>query len=187
MALPSKVALKAPAIGSTVSKAQVSLVWTKSAPHISKYRLQLALDDRFTDLLINDSTLADSSAIARDLQDGDNCWWRIQARNAEGWGEWSQGYFIVALSSALRKPNPDAAPRVSAGDGIIRYRLPSGVPVSIRAWDAQGKVFLSLTHVYQPAGAYELPIPSGPRNSPLMLEFAAGNHVEMMELRRARK
>jgi uncharacterized protein (TIGR02145 family) len=181
--LPAKVALRTPAPGSRISTDQVPLAWSKSAPGITGYRLNLAQDSLFTDMRI-DSTLTDTSTIIRDLEDGRTYWWRIRARNAEGWGEWSQpGSFTVSLPSLLRKRASGAAPILSSGDGTIRYHLPSGAPVSLRVYDMQGKIVFSREHLYQPAGRHEVFLASAPRHVPLVLEFKAGNRSGNLPLR----
>jgi len=60
----------------------LNLVWNKSLD-VSKYRVQVALDSLFNIIVINDSTLTDTTKSISGLSPLTNYWWRVASRNSE--------------------------------------------------------------------------------------------------------
>lgn len=81
-------ALIAPAPGDTLLPSGVSLLWNRSISATS-YGVQVATDAAFTALVVNDSTVTDTSFAVRPLPPDQQYYWRVRGRNAGGSGEWS--------------------------------------------------------------------------------------------------
>lgn len=79
---PAAPVLVSPANGATDQATSQSFVWRASAS-ATGYRLQLATDSLFTSLILNDSTLTDTTRIAT-LPGNTTIFWRTQASNTGG-------------------------------------------------------------------------------------------------------
>jgi hypothetical protein len=73
------------AVGQNLS---LTLVWNKSLT-ATNYRVQLATDSLFAGMIVNDSTLTDSTRVVSGLNPLTNYWWRVNAKNVNGNGVYS--------------------------------------------------------------------------------------------------
>lgn len=89
-ALPSERPLT-PADNATNQPLSVTLVWNKSALATS-YRVQVSTDSLFSTLILNDSTVTDSTKLVSGLTSGTNYWWRVNGKSGTGTGAWCQSY-----------------------------------------------------------------------------------------------
>lgn len=87
--LPSQVVLVSPTHGATINADSVRCIWRQSAPAVTNYWFERATDSLFTTNRIIDSTLTDTSTITRQLANNQTYWWRVRAKNAAGWGPFS--------------------------------------------------------------------------------------------------
>jgi len=62
------------------------------------YHLQLALESGFDNLLVNDSTLVDTTGGVSSLEENTVYYWRVRARNAVGAGPWSDAWSFATLT-----------------------------------------------------------------------------------------
>lgn len=87
-----------PADAATVSDTVVRLVW-RSIPQAQRYHLQVSRDSSFRSLMVNDSTLRDTTYLLRSLANRSQYFWRVRGRHATlGWSEFSaRSSFSVAL------------------------------------------------------------------------------------------
>jgi hypothetical protein len=83
--------LVSPANNATGQNLSLTLVWNRSAGALS-YRVQLALDSMFTNLILNDSTVTDSTRTVSGLNPLTYYWWRVNAKGS--------GMGVSAFSSA---------------------------------------------------------------------------------------
>ncbi len=103
--LPAAVTLVAPANGATVTTDSVQLVWQSSQPEILHYLLEVSLSPDFDTLVVNDSSLTDTTFWFTGLSDSTTYYWRVKAHNASGWGEYSEVWeFTTQLSTPLELP-----------------------------------------------------------------------------------
>jgi len=105
--------------------AAVSLQW-RSIPQAQRYHLQVATDSLFATLVVNDSTLRDTTYLLRSLRNRTQYWWRVRGRHATlGWSEFSAAsWFQVVLP--LQVPTLYEPPDTVALDaGPIRFRWSS--------------------------------------------------------------
>jgi len=72
-----------------VGSNSVQFVWQKCEPAVSGYWFEQSTDSLFTHSTV-DSTLTDTINIVRLQADRTDLWWRVRARNAAGWGPFSE-------------------------------------------------------------------------------------------------
>lgn len=88
-----------PVNNATSQPLSVTLVWNKSAL-ASTYRVQVATDSLFNTLVLNDSTVTDSTRLVSGLANGTNYWWRVNGKSGAGTGAWCQVYRFTTQSVA---------------------------------------------------------------------------------------
>ena len=95
---PGEVLLVLPLSDTSINIDTVRFRWNKLTG-ATVYRLQVATDSLFKKLVVNDSTLTDTSRGLQGLRDSGSYWWRAGAKNAKGWGSYSAiAHFGVALT-----------------------------------------------------------------------------------------
>lgn len=114
-----------PQHGATIADTTVQLVW-RSIPPAQRYHLQVAHDSAFIALIVNDSTLRDTTYLLRSLQNRQTYYWRVRGRHATlGWGEFSA---TVRFGVALPLQTPilyEPRDTVPIDAGLIRFRWSS--------------------------------------------------------------
>ena len=96
--VPDIVRLESPPDMAQVSADSVVFRWYTGKPQIERYWFEIATDSDFADLYM-DTTIADTFKTYANLTNDSGYWWRVRARNQEGWGEFSQTFrFAVMLS-----------------------------------------------------------------------------------------
>lgn len=109
-------------IGDTTA---VQLVW-RSIPQAQHYHLQVSSDSSFSTLIVNDTTLRDTSYTLRSLRNRQSYYWRVRGRHATlGWSDFSAAMrFDVALP--LQVPTLyEPGDTVALDGGPIRFRWSS--------------------------------------------------------------
>ncbi|MEO0078123.1 MAG: hypothetical protein ABIK86_03880 [candidate division WOR-3 bacterium] len=100
-----------PLFGDTLTANPVRMVWSRS-PTAYRYRVQLADNPGFSPVLVDDSTLTDTSFLYS-LPDYSRTFWRVRARNIAGWSQWTApAYWFCVVTHTpgelnLAYPNPD--------------------------------------------------------------------------------
>jgi|GEM_PF-4365132 len=111
VAVPDNAVLIYPAPRSINVLPLCVLQWRKSN-RAETYSLQLSGNSEFTDLLLNESSLTDTSFSAAPLVYDHDYFWRVKARNVGGETEWTTSEFrtIIAApdSPLLSEPQNDA-------------------------------------------------------------------------------
>ena len=160
VAIPAAVSLISPAQGDTIGADSAQLVWRRPDSTVTRYWLEIGVDSTMTNANI-DSLSGDTAKVVKSLINKRTYWWRVRACNAAGWGAFGEKYyFSVAL------PYVEVLPEhfqlllhslcLRESDRVIRYSLPRQSQVSMRMYDMQGKLVISLVNSYQPAGLYTL-------------------------------
>ena len=91
LAAPTAPSLVSPANNSTGNPTSLTLIWNKSA-NATSYRVQVATDSLFNSIIVNDSTLTDSTKSISGLSDNTSYWWRVNAKNGGGTSAYSTSY-----------------------------------------------------------------------------------------------
>ncbi|WP_407931549.1 VWA domain-containing protein, partial [Ignavibacterium album] len=85
--------------------------WKKALENqktILKYQFELATDYQFNNIIVNDSTLTDTTHTVNGLNYASTYYWRVRAKNQVGWGTWSDIWYFSthSMSSfAIISPN----------------------------------------------------------------------------------
>lgn len=183
VSLPQIVTLKSHNMGDTVKVDSVLLKWLKGTPIISSYQIQFSKNIGF-DTSITDSSMTDTSWMAKGLVDKTQYYWRVKAKNDAGWGGWSTtGMFVYS------KPAPVSLPqkfelRFSSqiSGGVLKYALPQSSMVRISLYNLQGAKVYSQNYGLQAAGYYSVSIgQSGLSNGQYLLQFI----VDKMEIKKS--
>ena len=99
--------LSSPPDSSTGVPSTVTLHW-QSSPGASSYRVQVSTVPTFSTVLIDDSTVTDSSRAVSALNSNSQYFWRVKARNANGASGWSEVWTFRTAQL------PPAAPLLSS-------------------------------------------------------------------------
>ncbi len=127
-----------PADAATNVDPAVALRWTKSAT-ATNYRLQVSTDTSFTSgLVVNDSTLTDTTKTMAGLLNLTKYYWRVRAKNSGGWSNASTTVSFTTISAIplapaqLTPPNNAVNQQVNAvirwnkSNNALTYRLQVG-------------------------------------------------------------
>jgi hypothetical protein len=178
VALPGQVALAAPTDADTLGSDSCLAVWQSASPAVTRYSLEYATDVSMTSP-ITDTTITDTTRVLRGLSDNTVYWWRVRARNAAGWGPFSQTRSFRVLIP-LRATTPQAFDmRVAGATGsadAIRYALPQRVHVSLLIYDLLGKMALRAVEREQAAGYYRASLAGLPVGR-YVVRFRAGEYA----------
>ncbi len=93
--VPGSVSLLYPIVNDTINTDSTLVVWLKENPNVLKYQVDISSDSLFVNV-ISDSGVTDTLKTLRDLTNKTKYWWRVRARNSEGWGAFSStGSFFI--------------------------------------------------------------------------------------------
>jgi uncharacterized repeat protein (TIGR01451 family) len=104
IAAPAAPILVTPLNGSPNQTLSPALFWNTSAT-ATNYELQAATDTSFTQKVIpDDTTLTDTSKSITGLLNGTTYYWRVRAKNAGGWSNWSTRWSFTTIIAAPAAP-----------------------------------------------------------------------------------
>jgi hypothetical protein len=95
---PQAPLLVSPLNNANAQNCSLALVWNKSIAAES-YRVQVSTDSLFSSLIINDSTLIDSTRSVSGLSPLTYYWWRVNAKNIGGTGNYSTAWEFRTVGS----------------------------------------------------------------------------------------
>jgi hypothetical protein len=100
VALPAAPVLVAPANGDSLSIQKPVLKWNTVAT-ATTYRVQVSTASTFATLLINDSTRTTSTDTVATILSAGTYYWRVNAKNANGIGDWSSIWSFRIYSTGI--------------------------------------------------------------------------------------
>lgn len=115
--IPSAPVLASPAKGTTDEPLNPVLSWN-SVSTANKYMLQIAADSSFSNVIYNDSTITSNSKQVGPLTPATQYFWRVNARNNAGVGNWSLVWSFTTLNNENFVPV-----LISPSDGIGNVAL----------------------------------------------------------------
>ena len=110
---PGRVNLMAPKNDTLIVNDTIILTWMSATPYVNAYHVEVREDGVLT---MSDSTNVYSAARYVHASDESQVQWRARARNASGWGEWSETawYLRVALPGNVTAVYPPDSAVVSS-------------------------------------------------------------------------
>ncbi|QOJ27481.1 MAG: T9SS type A sorting domain-containing protein [Ignavibacteriales bacterium] len=111
--IPAQVSLLNPVNAAVNQPVALQLEWSLSQLALS-YQLQVATDSLFTQLVVNDSTLTDTTKNISGLMHDRNYYWRVRGKNSIGLSVWSQVYRFRTIV-----PVPQSPVLVQPGNGAV--------------------------------------------------------------------
>jgi len=159
--MPGQVVLLSPPNDTVVQEDNVQAMWHQSAPDVNVYWCEIATDSLFA-FRVADSSVTDTAYTFSGLTNK-SYWWRVKAKNALGWGSFSEAWKIVVsivgveeeqelpreFSLAQNYPNP-FNPSTS-----IRYDLPKASFVELKVYNALGEEVATLIEHEIAAGRHD--------------------------------
>lgn len=157
--------LATPTNGATNQPLNLTLRWRR-AQGASTYRIQVATDSGFVSLVVNDSTVADTSKQMSSLTANTKYYWRVSAKNTGGTSPYSStGNFTTGTQTSVN--TGDEIPKLYSlaqnypnpfnPTSVIRYGLPERSRVTLRVFDLLGRLVTTLVDKEQEAHYYEVP------------------------------
>ncbi|NUM71580.1 MAG: fibronectin type III domain-containing protein, partial [Ignavibacteriaceae bacterium] len=132
----------------------LKFAWRKAGERIEaifNYRLQIATDSNFVNLFYDDQTLTDTSKIINGLSGGTRYYWRVNAKNQIGWGEWSP-YFSFETIRPVTVTSPNGGELLGrTKNAIIRWTGSPSVPVNIELTTNAGGTWQTIASNYSSA------------------------------------
>jgi hypothetical protein len=158
---PAAVTLVSPDSGAVIPELQATLRWRVSAPPVSGYWVEYARNAQFTGSII-DSTFTDTLLVLQQLQHGAIYWWRVRARNPQGWGAFSsvrsfEAQFTLQVTLAAGW-NMVSLPVETAEDSVVQVFPTSVTPYAFAFVPQQGYV---QRQALDPGTGYWLKFPAG--------------------------
>jgi hypothetical protein len=184
------VTLVAPEDNALLKSDSCRFFWNHTVEAVVKYRLQLATDSLFTQIVIDDSTLTDTSYAAWGITDG-NYYWRVRARNVNGWGIYGSVRRFSVIIGAVR--DDSGVPRRYALEQnypnpfnpttVIRYQVPVVSEVRLVVYDLLGREVSVLVNERKNAGSYEVKFDAtGLVSGVYLYRLTAGSFVQTRKL-----
>ncbi len=104
---PTQVSLLTPIGDTTISTDTADLVWSSVAV-AQFYHIEVATDAQMKHLVLNDSTLTNPMLNFGGLKETTTYYWRVQAKNAKGIGEWSpiDSFFVNLVPNVVTLLSP---------------------------------------------------------------------------------
>ena len=95
---PTIPVLAAPSNNSNGLLNPITAKWNKSL-RVEKYKLQVATDNLFNSIIVNDSTLTDTTKLLPNLANYTRYYWRVKAVNVGGESDWSTVWNFKTLGN----------------------------------------------------------------------------------------
>ncbi|MCK6615957.1 MAG: T9SS type A sorting domain-containing protein [Ignavibacteriaceae bacterium] len=114
--------------------------WTKARERIEtiqKYQYQLSTDSLFASVVVNDTSLTDTTKSVSALSYLTKYYWRVRASNQTGWGDWSEAWRFTTI---IEKPaNFTLTAPANNGKGMLN-------PVTV-SWNSSARAEKYILHV----------------------------------------
>jgi hypothetical protein len=125
---PGAVTIVRPAAGGIATTDTVRFTWRRPSPTVTKYHLMVATDSLMTALVINDSTITDTTSVRRGLVNGTRYFVQVRAYNSAGWGELAtaQSFRVVLLPTAPSQILPTTDGQVLRENVRFMWSRPAG-------------------------------------------------------------
>lgn len=116
MPVPDKVVLLSPTSNEQLKTNDATLRWLRSQPSVTAYHVEMVINGN---VVFRDTARIDTTAAVPNLPPANQALWRVRAKNASGWGQWSD------LRTLRTVPFPDQVRLVAPG---MNEQLTSNTP-----------------------------------------------------------
>ena len=160
---PQVVVLVAPENQATVAADSIQLIWRQSEPLVTAYWVEVATDSLFNTSEV-DSQVADTTKWLTNLQNGQQYWWRVRAKNAAGWGGFSEvrtfQVSITGIDVPAKRPTvfvlEQNYPNPFNPVTTIRYGIPFRSKVVLEIYNTLGQRIATLINQEQEPNYYKV-------------------------------
>lgn len=140
----------------------LKFVWSKAQERIEaifNYRLQIATDSNFVNIFLDDLSLTDTSRIVNGLNPNTTYYWRTNARNQVGWGEWSPAFTLETIKN-ITVLSPNGGELIPKTKNIVISWIGSPFPVNIELSTNSGGTWETIVSNYTShASSYNWVVP----------------------------
>lgn len=189
LAAPAQVTLVAPTNQAVIGVDSVEFRWNRQAV-AETYWLEYSSDSTFSVSLI-DSTLTDTTLVARQLQSDQAYWWRARAKNSLGWGPFSAvrkfTVLITSVTEGVGLPGEFSLeqnfPNPFNPSTVIRFGLPQQAHVKLEIFNTLGQRVAVLADETYAAGFQSVSFnAAGLTSGVYVYRLTAGDFVETRKL-----
>jgi len=161
---PESPILVEPADGATGVSINPTLIWNPS-DGADAYQLQVATRSDFSMTIIDTSDITNASLKINNLSNDSTYYWRVNASNEGGAGEWSDVFSFTTNPTSVKQissemPNEfklsQCYPNPFNSETSIQYQLPKTSEVKLGIYNLAGQLIATLTEGQQPAGLYSV-------------------------------
>ncbi len=97
----------------------VELLWTPVG-YVNEYHVQVSLDSNFTDLVVDEQHLTETTMTLASLENNKTYFWRVQSSNDSGESEWSPKGFFMSTSPIVTVAEPNGGESWQVG---LEYKI----------------------------------------------------------------
>jgi hypothetical protein len=172
--VPLSVVIVSPADSAVIAVDSVRVMWNTGTPSVDRYLVEVATDTNMAVLVVNDSSVTDTTRLADSLANHTTYYWRVKAHNAAGWGSYSaETRFVTSFVGVLYNGGSQRAFALRYSSGRLSYTLPGRCYVSVRYYDIRGRLVGSYVNQTQGGGSYSVALP--------VSSWSTGAYVQVFE------
>ena len=167
------------------------LIWNE-AISAATYHLQLATDNAFSNIVVDDSTLTDTSRQVGPLAALTQYYWRVNAKNAGGISAWSTPSIFTTMQQTGVSTEPNIPGEFSLSQNypnpfnpttVITYGLPQTAHVNLAVFNMLGQQVALLDNGERTAGYHDVVFDgNGLASGVYVYRIQAGDFVQTRKL-----
>ena len=194
VAAPTVPVLVSPANNSTGQPIAINLTWNSSANAVS-YRVQVATDAAFTNIIVNDSLVGGTTKAISGLTNNTQYWWKVNAKNFYGTSAFSGAFTFTTTIVGINIYSTELPEKVKLYSNYpnpfnpstkIRFDIPQlsgNNNVSLEVFNSAGQKVKELINQPMTAGKYEITFDAVNLSSGFYFyKLSAGNFVETKKM-----
>lgn len=138
----------------------------KTSDQADLYHLQLATDENFSNIIVEDSTITQPTfSLSDSLENEDQYWWRVRATNEGGTSAWSNSWSFITQTATSSNELTEIPNEVILNQNYpnpfnptttIEFVLPESGVVSLTVYDTVGRQVAKLVDGSKEAGSHEV-------------------------------
>ena len=195
-ALPNVPVLASPDTGATNVTQPITFKWRK-CDRVTNFRILIATDTNFTNIVQSDSLLTDTLKIISGFSVNTKFFWKVKAKNSSGSSDYSiirsfrtslSGLICVSSEIPNKFKLEQNYPNPFNPTTNIRFDLPKSSSVKLVVFDALGREVATLINEQLKPGTYEVvwPAPTGNASEytsgVYFYKLATGDFVEVKKM-----